>query len=410
MDFEKEFGWWLQRVKNLAHFFLSLFWVLYNGYPARKLVVVGVTGTDGKTTTCALIYEMLKAGGIRAGLITTIGSKYLGNSGKEVAMDTGLHVTTPEARVLQPILKTMLNEGVTHVVLEATAHGLDQHRLLGSNIKIGVFTNLSHEHLNDFVTMERYAKAKLKMFRAAEELILNKDDLWYEFFKTQNSSRDAKIISYSKSDMRDESIPNPLKGEYNKYNIAGACAVATLFKIPDQTIKRAVENFKGVAGRREEVENKLGLKIFVDFAHTPNGIESILKQLRTETSGKLILVFGSTGGRDKDKRPVMGKIASKIADIVIITSDDTRHESQDDIAKQIISGIENHEEKIKNKSLIVENDRKRAIELAVNIAHTGDTILIAGKGHEKTINLDGVEHPWSDVTVVRGVLQETKNV
>lgn len=406
----KELKWWFQRVKNVFHFFVSLFWVIYYGYPAKKLNVIAVTGTDGKTTTCSLIYEILKAGGIKAGLITTVGSKYINPSGKEITIDSGLHVTTPEAKILQPILKKMLGAGITDVVIEATAHGLDQHRLLGTNIKIAVFTNLSHEHLDDFVSMERYAKAKLKMFRSKEVIVLNRDDEWYEFFKTQLSGKVSKIITYSKTDMKDESIPSSLKGEYNKYNISGASSVASLLKIRDEVTRKVIENFSGVAGRREEVENNKGLKVFVDFAHTPNGVQSILKQLRLETEKKLIVIFGATGGRDKDKRPIMGKITGEFADVTIITSDDTRYESQDDIAKDIISVIEKSEEKIKNKSLIIENDRKKAIELGVNLANPGDTVVILGKGHERTINLGGVELPWSDVARAREALQKYRNV
>ncbi len=409
MVLKKELKWWFQRVKNLLHFFLSLFWVLYNRYPARRLTVIGVTGTDGKTTTCVLTYEMLKAGNVRAGLITTIGSKYVKTSGEEVAIDTGLHVTTPGARVLQPILKKMLNDGVTHVVLEATAHGLDQHRLLGTNIKIGVFTNLSREHLNDFINMNRYARAKLKMFRSAKVGILNQDDEWYKFFSTRILSRGAKIIPYSKTNIADTNIPSSLSGDYNKYNIAAASAVAAFLKVPNQVITDTLRHFGGVVGRREEIENTRGLNVFVDFAHTPNGLKSILGQLRTETEKKLIVVFGATGERDKDKRPVMGKIASELADLVVITSDDTRHESQDSIAKQIISGIDKSEERIRNKSLIIENDRKKAIELAVSLARPGDIVLLAGKGHEKTLNLGGIEHPWSDVAIVREVLKNKQD-
>ncbi len=406
MNAKEEYRWWLQRIKNLLHFFVSLFWVLVNAYPARKLKVVGVTGTDGKTTTSVLIYEMLKAGNIRAGLVTTVGSKYIKSTGEEILIDNELHVTTPEARILQPILRKMLKGGVTHVVLEATAHGLDQHRLLGSNIQIGVFTNLSEEHLNDFINMERYAKAKLTMFRYTKANILNQDDKWFDFFKTQISARGSEIIPYSKAKVKDIRVPSSLVGDYNRSNIAGATTAAAILGVSEETIKRTVENFRGIAGRREEIENGLGFNVFVDFAHTPNGIRSVLGQLRSETDKKLIAVFGATGERDKDKRPVMGKIASEIADIVIITSDDTRHEDQDDIARQIISGIEKSEGRIRDKSLIVENDRKKAIELAVNLAHPGDTVLIAGKGHERTINLGGREFSWSDADVAREALKK----
>lgn len=405
MKIRHELKWLIQRVKNIWHFFRSFFWVVYYGYPARNLRVIGITGTDGKTTTTTLIYEILKDAGFKAGLISTVGARYLGAEKGEVNIETGLHATNPEARELQYIIKRMVEAGVSHLVLEVTAHGLDQYRVFGTNINIGVVTNLSHEHLDDFVTMERYAMAKAKLIFKSKYIVLNQDDEWYEFFKSQiKNHKLQKIISYSKTNMPNVEIPNSLKGDYNKYNLAAAEAVAKTLEIPEEIILKAVRDFKGVAGRREEVENNRGLKVFVDFAHTPNALKNVLSELRHETKGKLIAVFGCTGERDRTKRPMMGKIASDIADAVIITSDDTREENQDDISREIISGIDDYEDKLKSGALMVENDRRKAIRIAFSIAKPGDTVLLAGKGHEKSINLGGVEHLWSDVNVAQDEL------
>ncbi len=375
----------------------SLFWVVYYGYPARKLTVIGVTGTDGKTTTSTLIYEILQAAGIKTGLITTVSARI----GDE-ELDTGLHTTNPDAKHLQPILKKMVEKGITHVVLEVTAHGLDQHRVLGCNFKIAVFTNISHEHLDDFGTMEKYAAAKAKLFRSVEYAVVNKDDEHLDWILPPQlrGQDDTKVIEYGKAEIKE--VSEPLKGEYNKYNIAASLAVAEVLGIKYQVSSMAIKNFGGVLGRREEVKNDKGFKVYVDFAHTPNGLKSILTQLRSETKKKLIVVFGCTGERDQTKRPIMGKIAADIADVVVVTSDDTRRESQDEIYEQIVSGIKYQVSSMEKIHKI--NDRREAIKFAIGMAKKGDIVLLAGKGHEKSINLGGVEHPWSDVEIARDII------
>ncbi|MEK9200983.1 MAG: UDP-N-acetylmuramoyl-L-alanyl-D-glutamate--2,6-diaminopimelate ligase [Patescibacteria group bacterium] len=394
MNWSLELKWWRQRVVNIWHFVRSLFWVIYNGYPARKLTVIGVTGTDGKTTTSTLIYEILQAAGYKTGLITTVNAKV----GDE-ELETGLHTTNPDAQHLQPILKKMVEKGVTHVVLEVTAHGLDQYRVLGCNFYIGVLTNISHEHLDDFVTMENYARAKAKLFRNVRYAVVNRDDEYKDWI-LRATQDDTKIIEYGKSEIKE--VSEALRGEYNRYNIGAALMVADVLGIKYQVSSIVVKNFKGVVGRREEVKSNKGFKVYVDFAHTPNGLKSILTQLRTETKNKLIVVFGCTGERDQTKRPIMGKIVSEIADNVIITSDDTRHESQDKIYDQIVSSIKYEVSSM--KKVTKENDRKKAIEMAIKMAKNGDIVLLAGKGHEKSINLGGVEHPWSDVSTARDII------
>lgn len=356
--------------------------------------MIGVTGTDGKTTTSTLIYEILKKAGMRVGLISTVGAFV---DGEEI--ETGLHVTNPDAKELQPILKMMVEKGITHVVLEVTAHGLDQHRVLGCNFLIGVLTNISHEHLDDFGTMERYVEAKAKLFKNVKYAVVNEEDEYLNWI-LHSVQDDTKIIKYGKSGINE--VADVLKGEYNRYNIAAATAVADVLGIKYQVSSMVIRNFEGVAGRREEVKNNKGFRVYVDFAHTPNGLKSILKQLRFETKKKLIVVFGCTGGRDQTKRPIMGKIACDTADVVVVTSDDTRGERQDAIYEQIVSSIKYLVSSMEKVHKI--NDRREAIKFAIEMAKKGDIVLLAGKGHEKSINLGGVEYPWSDVDVARDII------
>jgi UDP-N-acetylmuramoyl-L-alanyl-D-glutamate--2,6-diaminopimelate ligase len=392
MRIKREIRYWWQKVKNVFHLCKALFWVVRCGYPARKLTVVGVTGTDGKTTTCTLIYEVLRAAGKNVALVSTVNAKI----GSE-EIDTGFHTTNPDPSVLQPLLKKMVDRGVTHLVLEVTAHGLDQLRVWGCNFKIGVLTNISHEHLDDFVNMDRYKWAKLKLFEKVKYAVLNIEDGSYEYFKKNISelNPDAKILSYKSTKI--SRVSDSLRGEYNRQNIGAVEVVADVLGVKKEVVAKTVEGFKGVAGRREEVVVGGKFRVVVDFAHTPNALRQILGQLRKELAkkSKLIVVFGATGGRDQEKRPMMGKVAEELADVVIVTSDDTRNESQDTIYSHIERGVVNKEK------LIKENDRKKAIEKAISLASSGDIVLLAGKGHEKSLLLGKVEHEWSDVDVAK---------
>jgi UDP-N-acetylmuramoyl-L-alanyl-D-glutamate--2,6-diaminopimelate ligase len=406
-----------RKLKNLIHWFWGWYWVIRCGYPARDLPVIGVTGTDGKTTTCTLIYEILKAAGIKTGLVTTVGA-YIGDD----EIDTGLHVTNPGPELLQPLLVKMKKAGITHVVLEVTSHGLDQNRVVGCNFKIGVLTNITHEHLDYHKTMVEYREAKAKLFRSTHFAVLNKDDNSFEYFSRKRKSK-CKIVPYSKSNVKD--ISPALFGDYNLYNIGAATAVAEIFKIQDTITKQVIKLFEGVKGRREVIKMGQKFRVIVDFAHTPNALEQMLKSLKTQKTRKLIVVFGCTGERDKEKRPMMGEIATRLADVVIITSDDTRSESQDEIYKQIISGINpkfiyttsfpppNLGGGIKKGGIVVgkvfkENDRRKAIEMAIKMAKPGDVVLLAGKGHEKTILRGKTEIPWSDQETAREILGMVK--
>jgi UDP-N-acetylmuramoyl-L-alanyl-D-glutamate--2,6-diaminopimelate ligase len=401
----KEIKWWKQRVKNFYHLAVSIMALAKYRYPAKKLTVIGVTGTDGKTTTSTLIYEVLRAAGgkIKPALLSTVSAKI----GDE-EIDTGLHTTNPDARFLQPLIARMAREGVTHLVLEVTAHGIDQFRVLGTNISIGVLTNITHEHLDDFVDIRRYTATKLEMFRRVKWAVLNANSSVYGDFSRRITSWGGKVVGYKRANFKE--VSPALLGEYNQENLGAVLAVARILEIPESVVKMVARKFVGVPGRREEVKAGQKFRVIVDFAHTPNALKNVLTALRGEKAdrAKLIVVFGCTGERDHEKRPMMGQIAASLADVVIVTSDDTRSESQDSIYKQIVAGISGAEEKIAAGTLIKENDRGKAIERAIKIARAGDIVLLAGKGHEKTILLGKVEYPWSDVEKAKELISRQK--
>lgn len=355
-----------QILRNIYHFVESWFWIFWYGYPAKNLIVIGVTGTDGKTTTCHLIYEILKKAGKKVALISTVAA-YIGDE----EIDTGFHVTTANAKVLQPLLKKIVDRGMTHVVLEVTSHALDQNRVVGCNFYTGVITNITHEHLDYHGTMERYRAAKMKLLAMSKHPI-------YEYSKTKLKITNSKLY-----------------GDYNLYNISAATAVAEVLGIRDSVIGIVIKDFPGVPGRMEEVPNKLGIKIIVDFAHTPNALKNVLSNLSNP-----ILVFGCAGLRDHTKRPMMGEIAVKYADKVIITAEDPRTEKLDDIYKQVVLGIRDSVLGIVTR----EDDREKAIKLAISMAKKGDTVVITGKGHEKSMCFGTTEYPWSDRDAVQKAL------
>ena len=367
------------RYKNLKHWLESVVEVVKAGYPARKLTVIGVTGTDGKTTTCHLIYEMLKAGGRRVALVSTVAG-YIG--GEEV--DTGFHVTTPDAKFLQPFIRRVAEAGMEYLVLEVTSHGLDQHRVLGCNFAVGVITNITHEHLDYHETFAKYREAKAKLVHKTAYSILNKDDPSFGYLK---SAAGGQVVPFGKSKIK---VVNPvLAGEYNLYNIGAAEAVAKIFKIDKRLRDGVIKNFVGVPGRWEEIRLGQDFRAIVDFAHTPNALEKVLSELKRQLpkGKKLIVVFGCAGLRDNTKRPMMGRIAARLADRVIVTAEDPRTESLDEIYKQITQD---------KPGFVREDDRARAMETAVKIAKAGDIVVATGKGHEKSMCFGTTEYPWSD--------------
>jgi len=375
----------LRKLKNFIHGIVGWLWVLRCGYPAKGMTVIGVTGTDGKTTTCTLIYEILKAAGIKVGLVTTVGA-YIGDE----ETDTGLHVTNPGPELLQPLLKRMKEAGIIHVVLEVTSHGLDQNRVVGCNFKIGILTNITHEHLDYHKSMEVYREVKARLFHSTQYSVLNKDDDSYEYIKSKCG---GQVISYEKTKLVE--ISPALGGDHNKYNIAAAVEVAKIFEVDNGVVSKVIRDYKGVKGRREEIEEGQNFRVIVDFAHTPNALEQTLKSLKAEKTQKtqrLIVVFGCPGKRDKSKRPLMGQAAIKYADRVIVTADDPRNEDLGEIFKQINVNAERID------------DRREAIKSALKEAKAGDIVLLAGKGHEKSLAVGDKEIPWSDQETAKEIL------
>lgn len=376
----------MRKIKNLFHLIEGIFWVIFYRYPARTLKVIGVTGTDGKTTTSHLIYELLKRSGKRVALSSTIGVKI----GSEM-IDTGFHVTTASSKLLQKLIRRVVDEKMEYLVLEVTSHAIDQHRIFGCNFYISVFTNLTREHLDYHPSFEDYRETKMRFLAKTPITILNELDSSYEYIKRLCKGR---VLGYK---MYKGKIDNPkLPGEYNRQNVAAMEKVAEVMQIERKIVDGTAKDFFGIEGRMEEVKNNHGLRIIVDFAHTPNALENVLGEVRGQTKGKVICVFGCAGERDRSKRSIMGEIAGRLADVVVITAEDPRSEDVNEIINEIAKGITS------SKKIHKVLDRGEAIKYAINkVAKKGDLIIICGKGHEKSMAYGRIEHPWSDVEAVK---------
>ncbi len=372
------------------------------GEPSQKMTVIGVTGTDGKTTTSNIIYWILKTADKKVGLISTVSAKI---ENKEY--DTGFHVTNPEPLQLQEFLNTMVQNDCQYAVLEVTSHGLAQQRVAGTKFDIGVLTNITHEHLDYHKTFENYVDAKAKLFTSVNLSILNKNDKSFDLIKNK-LTEETKIIGYDFDNLDKvlkTAVQNRFAEKYNWQNSTAAISVAKYLGVSDKVIVEAFKTFPGVEGRMQEIKNKLGIKIIVDFAHTPNALENVLAVTKSQIgqNNKLIAVFGCAGERDIQKRPMMGEISTRLADISIFTAEDPRYENVSEIIKQMIEGISSSSKPHLSFSV---PDRKEAIVFALAKANRGDTVVICGKGHEKSMNFQGVEKHWSDQEVVRELLNE----
>jgi len=411
-----------QKAKNQYHLSQAMLANIIYWFPARKLKVIGVTGTDGKTTTVSLIYHVLQKAGYRASLISSVG-EIINNKQSEI----GFHVTTPGRFALQAHLKRARKEEVEYVVLELTSHALDQYRAFGVPIEVGVLTNISNEHLDYHETYEKYIKAKLKLLKKAKIAVVNKDDKSYKFVK--NPLKHKKVITYGlkkDADINPHNFPFKTKliGQFNNYNCLAAISTLMQLHISEQEIRQGLLSFKAPSGRQEVVYQK-DFSVINDFAHTPNSFVVILPEMKKLTRNKLIHVFGSAGKRDKYKRPEMGKISSMYADIIILTAEDPRDENPEDINQQIISGINDSNFAIvnynalkdrevylneKNKYIISVPNRRQAIEFAISIAKKGDLVLLTGKGHEQSINYGKGEEPWDEKEEVLKAIKNKKSM
>lgn len=410
----------------------------FNGFPARSLTIIGVTGTDGKTTTVNLIFQILLAHGIKAGMISTVNA-VIDNE----TIDTGFHVTTPESPVIQMLLRKMVDSGITHVVLEATSHGLDQYRVEACEFDIGVITNITHEHLDYHGSYEDYFNAKLKLIDylmltikktsgSIRSVVFNYDDISYERILQRIETpyySDLKKIRYGlkrgldvftedihmdadglKFEMNVASakrkVFSPLIGEYNIHNILAAIA-ATVdglgLKIERSIV--GVANMSAVPGRMERIDLGQDFISIVDFAHTPNALRVALETARKLTKGKVFAVFGSAGLRDRQKRRLMAAVSLDLADLSILTAEDPRTEDLNAILAEMTDEVKNRGGVI-GKDYLVIADRGAAIAEAVKIAKTGDLVIACGKGHEQSMCFGEIEYPWDDRIAMRSALAD----
>ncbi len=409
----------IRKLKNIFHLFIAVTSSIHFRFPGRKMIVIGVTGTSGKTTTASMIYHVLKSAGKKVSVITTVSAIING-----VNFDTGFHVTSPSPFSLQKYLNLAYKGGSEYFVLEVTSHALDQYRVFGTNIKIAVITNISHEHIDYHKTLEKYRDAKAKILKVVQYAVLNADDASFDYLSNKTS---GKVISFGIDKKADINLKNyPVKsrfvGKFQLYNFLAATGVANLLKIDKKNIISAIKSYPGIKGRWEELTLHKPFRVIIDFAHKPNALEEVLKAVRTITRRKLIVVFGCAGLRDHLKRPMMGKIAAKLADYVILTAEDPRTEDVRDIISEIAQGFSSNliseadkKNKIKNLSVKTKGkyfwkipDRQEAINFSIRrLAQKGDVILLCGKGHEKSMCYGKIEYPWDEIKAVEKAINGT---
>ena len=424
---------------------IALAWLAaaFYGFPARQLVMIGVTGSDGKTTTSSILYAILRHAGIAAGLISTVHAAF----GDQIE-HLPLHVTTPEAPLVQQYLRRLVDGGFTHCVLEATSHGLDQHRVGAIHFDLAAVTNINHEHLDYHGSWEAYFAAKARLFQnlalprvpnerfpfAARKLallptaVLNRDDRSYEGLAAIDVPQQFSYGIESEADFQARGImtlshvtrfelagpagppyrlESPLVGYFNVYNLLAAAALATALGLSPAQIQAGAAALAQVTGRMQRIDKGQPFLVIVDFAHTPGSLEQAIRtaaRIRAEQgSGRIITVFGSAGKRDVAKRSLMAAISAREADLTVLTAEDPRTESLDDILATMAAGCAGAGA-IEGESFWRIPDRGWAIWFALNMAQPDDILLICGKGHEQSMCFGTVEYPWDDRAAARAAL------
>jgi UDP-N-acetylmuramoyl-L-alanyl-D-glutamate--2,6-diaminopimelate ligase len=412
----------------------------YYDFPARKLVVIGVTGTDGKTTTANLIYSILQKAGIQTGMISTVNAQI-----GERVLDTGFHVTTPEAPDVQRYLSEMVAAGISHVILEATSHGLAQQRVAMCEFDLAVVTNITHEHLDYHASYEEYRAAKSLLFAYLAETpqkrggnprlaVLNREDDSFDHLQSlvRKLAPEVNQVVYglqSDADVKAEEIENlpkglcfavrrgenlleiktQLLGGYNVSNCLAAISVAWGLAIEGKFIQGGIAAMAGIPGRMEVINLGQDFQAMVDFAHTPNALTRALQAARQLTEGRVIAVFGSAGLRDKAKRRMMAEISAQLADLTVLTAEDPRIESLDGILSEMAEGARERGG-LEGRSFWRVPDRGEAIKFAVRMAEPGDIVISCGKGHEQSMCFGEIEYPWDDRIAMRAALADLLEV
>ncbi len=421
---------WPQVVVADTRLALALISSAFFRHPTRAMVVIGVTGTDGKTTTTTMIQQMLLSTGRRAGSMSTVDIRV----GGEVSANESRQ-TTLEALEIQEQLARMRDAGIQDVVIETSSHGLALQRVAGCDYDVAVFTNIAHEHLDFHRTIEAYREAKAQLIDIAaasavkglaKTAVLNRDDPSYAYLvkrpiaqrisygvqmdadlkanRVEASTQGLQIAATTPLGALDLRLP--VSGRWNASNALAAAATGIALGLSLDEIRRGLESFSGVSGRMERVDLGQPFTVIIDYAHTPQSLEKVLRELRPVTAGKLIAVFGSAGDRDREKRPWMGEIAARLSDYAVFTNEDPREEDAGTILNDIAAGAEEVGWKEGTNYARIE-DRSAGIAHAVQRAGSGDTILLAGKGHERSILIGRGKQPWDEraaaEAAIRGV-------
>jgi UDP-N-acetylmuramoyl-L-alanyl-D-glutamate--2,6-diaminopimelate ligase len=363
------------------------------GRPTEELEVAGVTGTNGKTTTAYLLHAILAAAGRSPGLLGTVEARVGGRP-------RTLERTTPEAIDLQRIFREMLDAGDRSCAMEASSHAAELHRLDLVRFRVLVFTNLSQDHLDFHGTMERYFAAKRRLFDGVPAVV-GADDPWGRRLVDELGGAALTFGFSDEADVRPDALAGVdlrLRGRFNVLNALGAAAAAGVLGIERAAVKAGLESVEGVPGRFEEVSEGQPFTVLVDYAHTPDSLEIVLREARRLAEGRLVCVFGCGGDRDREKRPQMGRVSGELADLTVVTSDNPRGEDPDAIIADIVAGARGE--------LVVEPDRRAAIEAALELARPGDVVVVAGKGHEQGQEAGGVVRPFDDREVARAALRK----
>lgn len=408
------------------------------GFPGKRMRVIGVTGTNGKTSTCFLIWKMLNAAGHKTGLMTTVA---WGVDKLEKQIE---HMTTVDAKTLNFRMKKIADAGAEFLVLEVTSHALAQHRTFGVPIEIAVMTNVTHEHLDYHKTFENYRDAKRRLFKMAKYGVVNEDDKSWAYFAKDvkeyitygiNSgilrAKDVKLgaqgVEYSvdgEGSARDKHIADDkhvggdknssgdmlriktkIPGEFTVYNSLAAVAVGLKLGLNKEQISQGILALDSVEGRMNRVDLGQNFEVIVDYAHTPDAFLKVYESVVPGKKGRIISLFGGAGRRDESTRGERGEIAAKYSDIVIITEDDSRDENPAEIAEEFVNGAE-QAGFLRGKNLLVELNREKAIQMAVELAKKDDIVLILGKGHEKTILRATGAVPFEDLKVTEKALRK----
>lgn len=406
---------------NTYHLLTAVAANLRYGFPAKDARVIMVTGTNGKTTTAALIAQMLTTAGHKVGAITT--AFYSFGEG-ELELNT-TNRTVDDVFKVQALLARIKQAGCQYVVLEATSQALDQHRLWGVPCEVAVMTNLTQDHLDYHKTMEHYAAAKGKLFAAKPKLIvLNRDDAWFDYFNQFEAAerkvsygthagatcqiadvalhKEGSDVTLRFEQQHELRFHTQLPGRFNVYNAAAAATVGYYLMLEPEQISAGLAALASVPGRLERISEGQNFEVIVDYAHTPDALQNLLDTLKHLSRGRLWLVFGATGDRDKAKRPVMGQIAARLADKLVVTDEEPYNEDPAAIRQAILRGVSEAGGQAKTQEIA---DRRAAIEAACKSARPGDTVVITGMGHEQFRIVAGERQPWSDAAVARELLQ-----